>query len=1403
MNKRNLIIVIIIIFQMLYLCPIYSHAEENSNVMAKYIEHGTDYIQSSLHCNDSSIGDIVNILEFIECEDMDINNYIQEISDEMFLKKIKNNDDISRYLLINDLYESRYVFQLADSQNPDGGFGLDKNYTSDIIDTKLALKTLGDLGEVEAMSRAVRYLITLQNSDGGFGYQAGLKSNPELTAEIADIFADCIKHDESLSEDLSDGIKKLDKYLDEHMVSIDKLSKDNLSEVYQHFHTALFKLKINGKYDITPYYALQSEDGGVFDDPMATALFLELIVREQNSLVAKLDHIAITNDDGYSVAAFDEDENVNIEIGSEYETEKATLRVTLETPSGESITINTDKLVWNTGNSEEGTYTVKAEIIRKSNDETAAKMTQTFRVEHKLAINSISLGLSQSFARVGDDVKIDVSANISLKNFSEEKNNLLIRWSVKSGDEVVKKDHKKITDMKLKENVINLGSFTPDTSERKVYLITAEIVSDDLVFAQSTTNFFVSDKRVAVIRNVNKEYLYETEDNVEIRAKIRDERVVDLIFTTSSDDTEVISKYAERIEKIKTELEKLGYVVNICSVSTSYLSAKDTFAWNEYDHINYRDSYVASIPKHIIYNENSISMLGYGYAPMKDFLLVPDNNTSQKILEFDLQRDQSNDWHTLDGGGFLFNTSIEDNMLQGYCVLVGQNGLNLIQISGVDVNRFRNGGYERVQSAGKLLKSFNIGNVLAKHHIKLVADSNTLSLWDGDNQLLENYELPANDYGNGYGPITSYTSHGCWVRSSFEFSNITMKTIAGEKLADILENYNFESPTSRYVVNLSDNSIDSLDTDEEVEEIAQKILDKNIHFIGLGNDKNSDQYQNLLNIIKEQGSYYNLGKDAAQDNLSDYIIGAEENKRVKVEDDIIATDLVFTGILYDGTEYKQTYEKLCVGETIDISIPVELIGLISGTDVVLFKDITLTYTDENGISRTKNASDITLPVKAPLGKVSNKVTSDKSDYAPYQEVEITDRIHNVSKNRTAKGLTNVISILNKDGEMVAKFSKDLSEIMTRSYIEHKETWNTTDMPDGVYTILSQVYEKDALLSESSTKITITSPELPKIDLDGELNLSGKIFKSADDIEINSLIENVGHKDVVNGKTVIKIVNGKDGSVVYQYETSLNLNISEKAKDTITVKPQTDFSPNKSGEYLVKYEVVLENGRIIPLAGDGFLLDKGLSDIIGNNVLFSMDTNDDKRGISMNGWKITINGGVHSNTNIESNCSILNIADICDSVSKPVFNTWQTNLDEGTKVAEVIELPNLLEDLKNRLKDEEILQNGGYVNKTNEQLRLYGNSTILESDIYNDKTVLIEPSNFSSSTDEGVIICSGEDVIIRSTDVNFKGIIYAPNGTVRIESSNFNLKGRVIAKNIVYQGSVFNGETYEGDLDLFE
>ncbi len=49
------------------------------------------------------------------------------------------------------------------------------------------------------MTNAAMYIATLQNDDGGFSYQSGLASNAELTAEIADILADCMRENVYIS----------------------------------------------------------------------------------------------------------------------------------------------------------------------------------------------------------------------------------------------------------------------------------------------------------------------------------------------------------------------------------------------------------------------------------------------------------------------------------------------------------------------------------------------------------------------------------------------------------------------------------------------------------------------------------------------------------------------------------------------------------------------------------------------------------------------------------------------------------------------------------------------------------------------------------------------------------------------------------------------------------------------------------------------------------------------------------------------------------------------------------------------------------------------------------------------------------------------------------------------------
>lgn len=236
------------------------------------------------------------------------------------------------------------------------------------------------------------------------------------------------------------------------------------------------------------------------------------------------------------------------------------------------------------------------------------------------------------------------------------------------------------------------------------------------------------------------------------------------VFTTAT-----ISTYAEEEENPILYLE----------VSNT-LTAQDSFAWNEYDHYNYKEPYYSqlNLPRHIISDGNNIKMMGYGEVAYKDFLLVNDDSNSRKIFTFDIQRDQT-DWHSMEGGGFLFNSSVTGNTLSGFCILITQSGLKLIEITNADLNSFRNSSYQYVENFGRLLNKYPMSSLYAEHHMKIEVDKSTVSVWDGERLLIDKYELPENDYGYGYGPVTSHASHSCWQQSYFTFSNIKMETVTG------------------------------------------------------------------------------------------------------------------------------------------------------------------------------------------------------------------------------------------------------------------------------------------------------------------------------------------------------------------------------------------------------------------------------------------------------------------------------------------------------------------------------------------------------------------------------------------------------------------------------------------------
>lgn len=222
-------------------------------------------------------------------------------------------------------------------------------------------------------------------------------------------------------------------------------------------------------------------------------------------------------------------------------------------------------------------------------------------------------------------------------------------------------------------------------------------------------------------------------------------------------------------------------------IKINLLTSESKFDWNIYDHYNYREPFSATLEKHIITSGNDIKMIGYSAAPLKDFMLTNenDNNTSfvhsaQKIISFDIKRD-ANNWHTMEGGGFLFNVKTDDNKLYCHCILVTEGGLKLYSISNVDIDDFRNGSVGNISNVGTLIDTYNIGNVLDDHHITIRIINGIIgkkiSVWDGDNIIIDDKVL-INKYGNDFGPITSHTNHACGQISYFTFSNIQMSSIS-------------------------------------------------------------------------------------------------------------------------------------------------------------------------------------------------------------------------------------------------------------------------------------------------------------------------------------------------------------------------------------------------------------------------------------------------------------------------------------------------------------------------------------------------------------------------------------------------------------------------------------------------
>ncbi len=221
------------------------------------------------------------------------------------------------------------------------------------------------------------------------------------------------------------------------------------------------------------------------------------------------------------------------------------------------------------------------------------------------------------------------------------------------------------------------------------------------------------------------------------------------------------------------------------------LSAGTEYNWDHYDHFYYPENYGSTLKKHIEISDTDIKMTGYTEAGFKDFLLTHENDDpnsfvhcNHKTILFNLGRDDA-DWHSMEGGGLLFDVSITDataesnSKMTAHCLLITSDGLKLYSLNDIDMVDFKNGKLGNISNIGTELGSwyYDSGSVMEDHSFSIDIDKwhkENLSIWDGDKLIVDNIELADKLAGDDYGPITSHSAHCCSQVSWFNFSDIYM-----------------------------------------------------------------------------------------------------------------------------------------------------------------------------------------------------------------------------------------------------------------------------------------------------------------------------------------------------------------------------------------------------------------------------------------------------------------------------------------------------------------------------------------------------------------------------------------------------------------------------------------------------
>ncbi|REK74214.1 S-layer homology domain-containing protein [Paenibacillus paeoniae] len=267
----------------------------------------------------------------------------------------------------------------------------------------------------------------------------------------------------------------------------------------------------------------------------------------------------------------------------------------------------------------------------------------------------------------------------------------------------------------------------------------------------------------------------------------------------------------------------------------------------------------------ILNNGKTLAFYGYTAPAYKDFMLTNGSPTGKKIITFDMDESKVN-YHSMEGGGFLFNTKIDsEEKLSGYAILYVSGSIKVYQINEVNAIALHN---EKLKALSMVTGVTEIGSYpkgASTHHtIKINVTDTKLNMWDNGAQIIKDLSLPK-VYGDEFGPIVSHNSHGCGVISIFVYDNMKLFSTSSKTLDEAAEQINWETNTPlRYVVDINDDPSVILDGGPKQSDLKDSLNNKGAQYIGVSDPGHKEKGESFIEDLAKGGFLVDSTKNSEE-----------------------------------------------------------------------------------------------------------------------------------------------------------------------------------------------------------------------------------------------------------------------------------------------------------------------------------------------------------------------------------------------------------------------------------------------------------------------------------------------------------------------------------------------------------